>query len=147
MDPYHLWGGGGGGGGGGVFRLSVSSQCRVNLNIFSCFLKTNSSRKGLALQNAYRTIELTDVGLPQPHCRAHTAYLAVMFISKVKCSRGSINTLRPRQNGRHFADNTFNRIFVNGNFRISIKCQLKFPKGPINNIPALVQIIETFCYT
>ena len=25
------------------------------------------------------------------------------------------NTLRPRQNGRHFADDTFNRIFVNEN--------------------------------
>ena len=31
------------------------------------------------------------------------------------------NTLRPRQNGRHFADVTFNRIFVNENVRISIE--------------------------
>ena len=53
----------------------------------------------------------------------------------------SINTLRPRQNGRHFADDTFNRIFVNENVRISIEFSLKFPKGPINNIPALVQIM------
>ena len=53
-----------------------------------------------------------------------------------------INTLRPRQNGRHFADDTFNRIFVLANARISIKFSLKFvPKGPINNIPALVQIM------
>ena len=52
------------------------------------------------------------------------------------------NTLRPRQNGRHFADDTFNRIFVNENARISIKFSLKFvPKGPINNIPALVPIM------
>ena len=53
-----------------------------------------------------------------------------------------VNTLRPRQNGRHFADDTFNRIFVNENVRISIEFSLKFvPKGPINNIPALVQIM------
>ena len=53
-----------------------------------------------------------------------------------------LNTLRPRQNGRHFADDTFNRIFVNENVRISIEFSLKFvPKGPINNIPALVQIM------
>ena len=53
-----------------------------------------------------------------------------------------VNTLRPRQNGCHFADNTFNHIFVNENVRISIKFSLKFvPKGPINNIPALVQIM------
>ena len=56
--------------------------------------------------------------------------------------RHSINTLRPRQNGRHFADVTFKRIFLNENVRILIKISLKFvPKGPINNIPALVQIM------
>ena len=50
------------------------------------------------------------------------------------------NTLRPRQNGRHFADDK--RIFLNENVRISIRISLKFvPKGPINNIPALVQIM------
>ena len=52
------------------------------------------------------------------------------------------NTLRPRQNGRHFADDTFNYVFMNENVRISIKFSLKFvPKVPINNIPALVQIL------
>ena len=52
------------------------------------------------------------------------------------------NTLRPRQNGRHFANDTFNRIFINENVRISITFSLKFvPKGPINNIPALDQIM------
>ena len=50
-------------------------------------------------------------------------------------------TLRPRQNGRRFADDTFKRIFFNDNVRISSKISLKFvPKGPINNIPSLVQI-------
>ena len=53
-----------------------------------------------------------------------------------------ISTLRPRQNGRHFADDTFKRIFVNKNVRIFIEISLKFvPRGPINNIPALVQIM------
>ena len=41
-----------------------------------------------------------------------------------------------------FADNIFKCIFFNGNVWISIKISLKFvPKGPINNIPALVQIM------
>ena len=54
----------------------------------------------------------------------------------------TLNILRPRQNGRRFADDTFKRIFVNGNVRISIKISLQFvPKGPINNNPALVQIM------
>ena len=54
----------------------------------------------------------------------------------------TFNTLRPRKNGRHFADGIFKCIFLNENVWISIKISLKFvPKGPINNIPALVQIM------
>ena len=54
----------------------------------------------------------------------------------------AINTLRPRQNGCRFADDTFKCIFLNKNIRILIKISLKFvPKGPINNNPALVQIM------
>ena len=53
-----------------------------------------------------------------------------------------VNTLRPRQNGRRFPDDIFKCIFLNENAWISIKISLKFvPKGPINNIPALVQIL------
>ena len=53
-----------------------------------------------------------------------------------------INTLRPRQNGRHFTDDTFKPIFLNESGWISIKISLNFvPKVPINNIPALVQIM------
>ena len=60
------------------------------------------------------------------------------FLSWPQC----VNTLRPRQNGRCFADDTFKLIFLNENVRISIKISMKFvPYGPINNIPALVQIM------
>ena len=53
-----------------------------------------------------------------------------------------LNTLRPRQNGRRFPDDPFKRIFLNENVRILIKIALKIvPKGPINNIPPLVQIM------
>ena len=53
-----------------------------------------------------------------------------------------INTLRLRQNGRHFADDIFICIFLKENDWIVIEISLKFvPKGPINNIPALVQIM------
>ena len=54
----------------------------------------------------------------------------------------NLNTLRPRQNGRHFPDDIFKCISLNENVWISLKMSLKFgPKGPINNIPALVQIM------
>ena len=53
-----------------------------------------------------------------------------------------MNTLRPRQNGRHFADDIFKLIFVNENVWIPIRISLKLvPQAPINNIPALVQIM------
>ena len=47
-----------------------------------------------------------------------------------------------RQNGCHFTDDTFKHIFFNENIRILIKISLKFVhKGPVNNIPSLVQIM------
>ena len=53
-----------------------------------------------------------------------------------------VNTLRPRRNRRHFADAIFKCIFLNENVWILIKISLKFvPKSPINNIPAMVQIM------
>ena len=53
------------------------------------------------------------------------------------------HTLEPRQNGGHFADEVFKWVFFNENVWISIKISLKFaPKGPINNILALIQKME-----
>ena len=54
----------------------------------------------------------------------------------------TFNTLSPEQNGSHFPDDIFRFIFLNENVWIQIKIPLKFVhKGPINNIPALVQIM------
>ena len=56
---------------------------------------------------------------------------------------GIVNTLRPRQNGCHFADDTFKHIFLNENIIIMIKISLKFvPMVRINNTPALVPILD-----
>ena len=53
-----------------------------------------------------------------------------------------LNTLRPRQNGRHFPDDIFKWILLNENVWISINNSLKFvPRGPINNITTLVQVM------
>ena len=57
-------------------------------------------------------------------------------------TREAVSTLRPRQNGRHFADNIFKCIFLDENVWIPIKISMKFvSKGPMNNIAALVQIM------
>ena len=54
----------------------------------------------------------------------------------------SFSTLKSRQNGRHFPDDTFKWIFLNENGWISIQISLKFvPRGPINTIPTLVRIM------
>ena len=51
-------------------------------------------------------------------------------------------TLRPRQNVRHFPDDVFKCIFLNENVWNSIKISLELiPEGPINSMPALVQIM------
>ena len=55
-----------------------------------------------------------------------------------------LNTLRPRQSGRHLADDIFKCIFMNENVWIVLKISLEFvPKVQINNIPALVQIMAS----
>ena len=52
------------------------------------------------------------------------------------------NTFRPKKDGHHFPDDIFKCIFLNDNLPVSIKISLKFaPKGPINIIPALIQIM------
>ena len=59
-----------------------------------------------------------------------------------KVQKSPFLTLRPRQNGRHFADDIFNGIFFNEKVWISIMISLWFvPSGPINNMPAMGQIM------
>ena len=54
-----------------------------------------------------------------------------------------VSTSRPRWNAQHFADGIFKRIFFNTYVWMSSKTSPKFvPKGPINNIPALDQMVS-----
>ena len=71
------------------------------------------------------------------------AFEKVVFtMSSISTRPQWVNTLMPRQNGRHFADDIFKCIFFKENVWIPIKISLKFiPNGPINNIPALVLIM------
>ena len=77
-----------------------------------------------------------------PKCNAYTIEICewisnfATHFTYVWCNYWS----RPRQNGHHFPDDVFKCIFLNENISISIKILLRFvPRGPINNIPALVQ--------
>ena len=64
-----------------------------------------------------------------PHKHAHGCIILwlVVFVLLVLF----INSLGPRRNGQHFADDIFKRIFFNENVWISIQISLQFvPKGP-----------------
>ena len=53
-----------------------------------------------------------------------------------------LNTLRPRQNCCHFFRRHFHMHFSQWIWKVSINISLKFvPKGPINSISALVEIM------
>ena len=66
----------------------------------------------------------------------------MIYTSYATNSQNGINTLRPKQNGCHFPDDIFNCISLNENVWILLKFSLKFvAKVPIDNIPALVQIM------
>ena len=85
------------------------------------------------------------------HQKSYTQFIMDIGGDLLKCIDGrqwnfqicsALNSLRPRQNGRHFADDILKCIFLNENLWIPIKISLKFiPKGPIDNILALVQIM------
>ena len=54
-----------------------------------------------------------------------------------------VNSSFPGQNGRRFADNIFKCIFNNAKSCILFRILLNFvPKGPIDNNPALVKIMD-----
>ena len=74
--------------------------------------------------------------------RSHLLCLHMRCVHQLQDRNSRIDTLRPRQNDHHFTDDTFKSIFLNENFRNSIKISLKFvPKRPVNNIPTLVLIM------
>ena len=66
------------------------------------------------------------------------------IIHNIKCHL-LFNTLRPRQNGRQYADDIFKCIFLYINCCILIEISLKFvPYAPTNNNPAFVQIMDWY---
>ena len=87
-------------------------------------------------------------GNPQTQWNIHTVPFALghescphdLLIDPWGCSY-NLNSFRPGQNGRLFADDSdsFKCIFINENFVFRFKFHWKFvPEGKINNIPALV---------
>ena len=69
-------------------------------------------------------------------------WIVTIKLKEIPTDNARLNTLRPRQDGRHFPDDILKCIFVNGNVWISLTISLKYVrKVRINNIPSLVQIM------
>ena len=75
-------------------------------------------------------------------------YLSLIWVWKLlikhynRISHGPMNTLRPRQDGRHFQTTFSDGFSWMKLYEFRTKISLKFvPSGPINNIPALFQIM------
>ena len=108
-----------------IRRNSVEIWCRHYTHIVGFLL----------IENVFR------YKVYSPYSLCETSIISYRVLPMI-CNTSGFNTLRPRQNGRRFADDSFKRIFLNENVRITIKISVQFvPKGPINNIPALVQIM------
>ena len=71
------------------------------------------------------------------------AWLRKYVVALIRRRTWCFNTLWPKQNGRNFADDIFKCILLNENMWIAINILLNFvPKSQINNIQALVQIMD-----
>ena len=71
---------------------------------------------------------------------SHKRVVGIQLVETTSRSASPFYTLRPGQNGRHFADVIFKCFFLSANAWISIKISLNFVrKGLINNITALPQ--------
>ena len=71
---------------------------------------------------------------------AQRGYYPIIHAYGMLCLIGSVSNTGP-----HFPDDIFKYIILNINVRTLITISLKFvPKGPINSIPASVQIMAIF---
>ena len=124
-------------------------MCYVYLFVLGC-LTDEELRKGMT----YGGLAFPDTGCPVPdvmcvcdcivqfHLQMYSMYIYGINDFWFWFCQYFLNSLRPRQNRRNFTDDVFKCNFLNENILILIKISLKLvPKGPINNIPAFVQIM------
>ena len=124
-----------------VYSMIYQCICYIPQNLWNVL---GFSAHGFALYLLYESIILGSCyKLAHNTQGCHTSTWSMIVAVPLKYPwRVWVNSLRPRQNKRHIADDVFKCNFWNENVQISIKISLKFvPKGPINIFPALVQIM------
>ena len=110
---------------------AIELYLKANKGEFSQCHEWSLGVSKIKLNNSSWSHRCTYLALPYSRDAVQTLYFIL-----------HINTLRPRQDGHHFADDSFTCIFFNENCCILIKFSLKYVcKGPIDNNRALVQIM------
>ena len=117
----------------GQTNYDTSEQQVLAAQWWETHLPSNHSKTGVNV-----TLPLKDLA----YLNMFRVDIAHSFAQDVHNRHRLINSSLPGQNGCRFADAIFRFFFVNGKFCILIKISLKFvPKGSIDNLPTLVQIM------
>ena len=112
------------------------SQCMVSLKAIS---QLNKGERVPELQPKRWLPGNTPHFMLPFHEKCNISYKIRTLLYAFTCLSIVLNTLRPRQNGRHFTDDISKCLFLNENAWIAIKISLRIvPRSLINNIPALV---------
>ena len=113
-------------------------------SIFSIFELSNTATIGSIVCSCRMCVKyaLADCFPWFQGCQTRIPYGRNQLIEPINPELRELNTLR-----HHFAGDIFKCIFfTSGNVWIPIKISLKFvSKGPINNMPALLQIMDGRC--
>ena len=113
----------------------------IVMDYYNRFKTHHNTRHSSCVVNIHNMLRL--IILPIRKIRDNLKLLLIVLKTGLVCEKIKyLNTLRPGQNERNFADDILKCIFLNKNVWIQIKISLKFvPKCPIINIPALFQIM------
>ena len=122
-------------------KLAISNQSGNHTN--RNYWNNGSVRRTLAFSvgdvDNLPTVTVYHLKNPAHGCQADSSQ---PLLGMSLLTHAGINSLRPRQMAAILADDIFKWIFLNENVITSLEISLKsVPKGPINNIPALVQIM------
>ena len=117
-----------------VSGLSFKNLKPPRIATNSAVMKTQKKQQ-LRPQKLISAVQLKKIRLCDTEiCNNNVKIWNLMNPMKSKIFDLKINTLRLRQNGRHFANDLFKRIFVNEKVRIFVQISLKFIlECPINN--------------
>ena len=121
-----------------VFRITTKKTSKLRMTIPLWEKSFSNSHRWIPPQRASGG---NSVSMPW---RLHGTRFTLWYVccSLVHTDFTRIPHIEAETKWPHFADDTFKRIFLKENVRISIKFSLKFvSKGPTNNIPALSQIM------